>query len=94
MEQARRAALEAFDTLLAALHEHGLVRAELTSFEVWTLLLAVARPLPGVPASVTAPLVHRHLQVVAAGLRPGGAAVRGRAVTQQAAERVAGALAF
>lgn len=93
MEQARRAALEAFDTLLEALHDHGLVRAELTSFEVWTLLLAVARPLPGVPVSVTAPLVHRHLQVVAAGLRPGGAAVRGTAVTQQAAEQMASALA-
>ena len=93
MERARRAALEAFDTLLAALRAHGLVRAELTSFEVWTLLLAVARPLPGVPASATAPLVHRHLQVVAAGLRPGAYAVRGPAVTQQAAEQVASALA-
>ena len=93
MEQARRAALEAFDSLLAALHGHGLVRPELTSFEVWTLLLAVARPLPGVPASVSVPLVHRHLQVVAAGLRPAGDAVRGPAVTQQAAEQLAVALA-
>lgn len=93
MEEARRAALDAFDRLLAALRAHGLVRRELTSFEVWTLLLAVARPLPGVPASVTAPLVHRHLQVIAAGLRPVGAPVSGPAVTQQAAEQLAVALA-
>lgn len=92
MEQARRAALDAFDRLLDALHEHGLVRSELTSFEVWTLLLAVARPLPGVPASFAAPLVHRHLQVVVAGLRPTGDQVRGPAVTQQAAEQLAGVL--
>lgn len=92
MEQARRAALEAFDRLLVALREHGLVRPELTSFEVWTLLLSVARPLPGVPASAGAPLVHRHLQVVAAGLRPNGAEVRGPAVTQRIAQKTAKAL--
>lgn len=93
MEQARQATLEAFDRLLAALRSHGLVRPELTSFEVWTLLLSVARPLPGVPASASAPLVHRHLQVVAAGLRPAGAPVLGPAITQSAAEQTAGALA-
>lgn len=93
MEAARREALSALDSLLAVLRDKGLVRPELTSFEVWTLLLAVARPLPGVPASMTAPLVSRQLQVVAAGLRPGGAALRGPAITQQAAEQLATALA-
>lgn len=93
MEAARRDALSALDSLLDVLRDRALVRPELTSFEVWTLLLAVARPLPGVPASMTAPLVSRQLQVVAAGLRPGGAALRGPAVTQQAAEQLASALA-
>ena len=93
MEAARRDALSALDSLLDVLRDRALVRPELTSFEVWTLLLAVARPLPGVPASMTAPLVSRQLQVVAAGLRPGGAALRGPAVTQQAAEKLAGVLA-
>lgn len=93
MEDARRAALAALDRLLAVLREHGLVRPEISSFEAWTLLLAVARPLPGVPASAIAPLVRRHLQVVAAGLRPLGPAVTGPAVTQHDAEQLAVALA-
>ena len=93
MEEARRAALGALDGLLDVLRERGLVRPEISSFEVWTLLLAVARPLPGVPSSVTAPLVRRHLQVVAAGLRPVGGAMTGEVATQDEAEQLATALA-
>lgn len=92
MERARRAAFTALDALLTVLRDRGLVRREISSFEAWTLLLAVARPLPGVPASATAPLVHRHLQVAAAGLRPIGAPVTGSVITQQDAEQLAEAL--
>ena len=65
---------------------------DVTSFEVWSLLLAVARPFAGVPTSLAAPLVRRHLQVVVAGLRADAPALTGRPVTQQDAERIALAL--
>lgn len=93
MEQERREAFAALDGLLVVLRERALVRPEISSFEAWTLLLAIARPLPGVPASAAAPLVQRHLQVAAAGLRPTGAALAGHVVTQQDAEATAAALA-
>ena len=93
VEQARRAALTAFDELLAVLRERGLVREDLSSFEVWTLLLAVARPLAGAPSSVAEPLVRRHLQVVAAGLRSDAVPVTGAVVSQAEAEQMAEELA-
>ncbi|TKJ35168.1 TetR/AcrR family transcriptional regulator [Blastococcus sp. CCUG 61487] len=93
LDEARRGTLGAIDRLVDALRARGVLRGDVTSFEVWSLLLAVARPLPGVPGSHAAPLVQRHLQVVVAGLRPTGAALSGVPVTQRDAEAAATRLA-
>lgn len=91
--RARRSTLAVVDRLLAALQTRDVVRRDVTSFEMWSLLLVVARPLPGVPGADAALLVHRHLQIVAEGLRPGPRALTGRPVTQQDAESTAVRLA-
>ncbi|HYJ76040.1 MAG TPA: helix-turn-helix domain-containing protein [Kineosporiaceae bacterium] len=56
--------------LVDAAHADGTLAADVTFADVGTLLVRLARPLPGLPRDVDGRLAHRHLDLLVAGLRP------------------------
>lgn len=71
----------AVQELLRIACTHGLVRAELDPAEIMAFLMVASRPAPLLSEQTTARLTHRLLQVVLAGLRPGGGPITGEPVT-------------
>jgi hypothetical protein len=66
----RAASAAATERLIEAAHEDGSLPREVTFGDVGTLLVRLARPLPGpIPAELNDELAHRHLDLVLAGLR-------------------------
>jgi len=56
--------------LVEAAHADGTLAADVTFADVGTVLVRLARPLPGLPPDVDGLLAHRHLDLLVAGLRP------------------------
>jgi AcrR family transcriptional regulator len=67
---AREAGAASVQQLVDAAHEDGTLAADVTFADIGTLLVRLARPLPGLPPDVDAGLAHRHLDLLVAGLRP------------------------
>jgi len=66
LDAARAAAVEATDALVAAAHQAGSLRQDVTATDVGLLALRCARPLPG-EATDRGP-GHRHLDLLLDGL--------------------------
>lgn len=83
MSQARDAGRELLQALVAAAHEAGTLRPDITSADIGLLIVRLSRPLPGpFPRELNEALGHRHLDLVVNGLRPTGSAdVSGPAMT-------------
>jgi hypothetical protein len=67
---AREASAALVQQLVDAAHEDGSLAADVTFADVGTLLVRLARPLPGLPPDIEAELARRHLDLLVAGLRP------------------------
>lgn len=74
----RRTALESVGPLIRRAQAAGLVRADLSAVELMASVLALTRPIPGVPGDVGERLVQRFAVILEAGLRPDGAPLPGR----------------
>lgn len=70
---ARERSASAVEGLIDAAHEDGTLSARVTFADLGTLLVRLARPLPGgLQVEFDNALAHRHLELVLAGLRSAG----------------------
>jgi AcrR family transcriptional regulator len=66
----REGSAAAVERLIQAAHDDGSLPRQVTFADIGTLLVRLARPLPGpVPMALNDGLAHRHLDLVLAGLR-------------------------
>lgn len=69
---ARQASASTISMLIKAAHDDGTLSERVTFADLGTLLVRLARPLPGgVSSDLDSQLAHRHLALVLAGLRSG-----------------------
>jgi AcrR family transcriptional regulator len=72
----------AFTTLIGNAQRDGAIRADITFGDISQLLIRLARPLPpGHDRAVQDAAAQRHLAIMLAGLRPGGAPLPGTGLT-------------
>lgn len=70
---ARERSAGSFENLIRRAHDDGSLAAAVTFADLGTMLVRLARPLPGpMTAELDDDLAHRHLELVLAGLRTGG----------------------
>jgi AcrR family transcriptional regulator len=70
LRPAREASAALLQQLVDAAHEDGTLAADVTFADIGTLLVRLARPLPGLPPDVDGELARRHLDLLVAGLQP------------------------
>jgi AcrR family transcriptional regulator len=61
---ARRRGRAAIDSLVARAHREGALRPEVSSGDISMLIIRVSRPVPGVTATESLDLGHRHLEIL------------------------------